>query len=177
MNLRDLGTRLHASRLDGSPATVLPLVPIVLLLQGCGGEAWQAETYPARGQITINGEPPEGAVIELHSKGQQPDVRNSRPWGLVQPDGSFVLSTYESGDGAPAGEYAVVIRWPPDASQPSFADRLGGAYSTAQKSEWDFTITEGENQLPPIEIVGVNVQSKDDARPPQKAPPGPAVGN
>lgn len=142
---------------------------------GCGGEDWQAETYPARGRITINGESPAGAVIELHSIGEQPDVRNSRPWAVVQGDGSYALSTYEQGDGAPPGEYAVAVRWPPDVSQPSLADRLGGAYANAQKSPWKVTIDAEDNELPLIEITGVNVAPKDEAGQARQAPPGPMM--
>lgn len=144
---------------------------------GCGGEAWHAETYPASGRITINGKPPAGAVVELRAVEEQPDVRNSRPWAVVREDGSYTLTTYEAGDGAPAGEYAVTIRWPPDVSQPSLADRLGGAFSRAERSRWNATISPGENELPPIEITGVKVQPQEKATPPAKAPPGPVMGN
>ena len=146
-----------------------------LACTGCG-EDWQAQTYPAHGRITINGEPPAGAVVELRSTGEQPDVRNSRPWGIVQEDGSFTLSTYEKGDGAPAGSYKVVVRWPPDVSQPSLADRLNGAYANSEGSQWSVEIAEGENQLPPIEIDGAKVLSKEQARAPRQAPPGPGMG-
>ena len=146
-----------------------------LACTGCG-EDWQAQTYPAHGRITINGEPPAGAVVELRSTGEQPDVRNSRPWGIVQQDGTYTLSTYEQGDGAPAGDYKVVVRWPPDVSQPSLADRLSGAYASSEKSQWSVSITEGENQLPPIEIEGANVRSKELATAPRQAPPGPGMG-
>lgn len=152
------------------------LVVLGFICSGCGGEDWQADAYPASGTLTVNGEPAEGAVVELHSVGQQPDVRNSRPWAIVQEDGSFTLSTYGSGDGAPAGEYDVIVRWPPDVSQPSLTDRLGGAYSTPAGSPATVTITEGENPLPPIEITGAKVSSKDAAAAPRRGPPGPMMG-
>lgn len=139
-------------------ALLLTLFAVVGLV-GCGGSDWQVQTYPSQGSVTINGEPPEGAVVELHSVGtQSPDVRDSRPWGIVQADGTYTLSTYEMGDGAPAGEYSVLIRWPPDVTKPSFADRLSGAFSTTEKSKWTVTIEQGDNELPLIEISGVKVQ-------------------
>lgn len=139
-------------------------------LPGCGGNDWHADTYPASGRVTINGEPAAGAVIELHSTGEaKPDVRNSRPWAVVQEDGGYVLSTYETGDGAPPGEYAIILRWPPDVKQPSLVDRLGGAYSQPDKSQWRVTITAGENELPPVEITGAKVLPKEQAK---AAPPG-----
>lgn len=145
------------------------------LCAGCG-EDWQAETYPAHGRIAINGEPPAGAIVELRSVHAQPDVRDSRPWGVVDAEGRFVLSTYEAGDGAPRGEYKVIIRWPPDVTQPSLADRLGGAYATSDKSQWSVSIEEGENELPSIDITGAKVASKEKAVAPRRAPPGPLTG-
>lgn len=148
----------------------------LLLCLGCG-ENWQAETYPAHGRITINGEAPNGAVIELYATGEAVDVRNSRPWAIVQEDGTYALSTYERGDGAPAGQYAVTVRWPPDVSQPSLADRLGGAFVRPERSRWGVTVGEGENELPPIEITGAQISSKEQASSPRRAPPDPPMGN
>lgn len=150
-------------------------VAVCMLCSGCGGDDWQASTYPASGQISINGQPPAGAVVELHAVGEVPDARNSRPWAVVQDDGSFTLTTYEAGDGAPVGEYAVTVRWPPDVSQPSLADRLGGAYATTERSRWNVTISNGDNALAPIEIDDAKVQSKEDASAPLKSPAGPAM--
>jgi hypothetical protein len=61
------------------------------------------------------------------------------PRGRVAADGSFQLTTYEDGDGAPEGEYAVLIEWPKkgpgkdgeEMSEEDEEDRLEGAYSSA----------------------------------------------
>ncbi|MHB0960886.1 MAG: hypothetical protein ACYC6N_27935 [Pirellulaceae bacterium] len=148
---------------------------LITLLNGCGDADWQAKTYPAHGRITVNGEPPVGAVVELRSTGEIPDVRNSRPWAVVQDGGFYTLSTYETGDGAPAGDYRLIIKWPPDVSQPSFADRLKGAYANAERSPWSVTISAGDNELPSIALNDVQVQSKEDATAPRMAPPGPGI--
>lgn len=154
---------------------ILALAGLLTCL-GCG-ESWQAETYPAQGQISVNGVPPTGAVVELYAADTPVDVQNSRPWAIVQEDGSYTLTTYEPGDGAPAGRYAVVLRWPPDVSQPSLADRLEGAYARPDRSQWTVTVREEENALPPIAITGAKVQSKEQANGPRRAPPGPPMGN
>ena len=155
-------------------AAAVVLVPLTV---GCGRNEWQVATYPASGTITINGDAPEGAVVELHSVGEQPDVRNSRPWGIVQADGTYTLSTYEAGDGAPPGEYAVTLRWPPDITKPSFADRLGGRFLKAEGSQWRVTIAKDENELPLIELANIRVQAEQDAEAPRRAPPGPGMGS
>lgn len=166
----------HGGRSQTAHALLLGLT-VAFACVGCGGEDWQAATYPARGKITINGEPPAGAVVELHSTGEQPDMRNSRPWAVVQEDGSFSLSTYETGDGAPPGDYKVVVRWPPDVTQPSLVDRLSGAYSSSERSRWTVSITEGENDVPPIEITGAKVLPKAQPADSGRTPPGPMMTN
>lgn len=147
----------------------------IVCLIGCGGDDWQAVTYPARGTILINGQAPVGAVVELRAAAESPDVRNSRPWAIVQADGSYELSTYERGDGAPAGDYKLTVRWPPDVNQPSMADRLAGAYANAKKSPWTVTVRAADNTLPPIEITGARVASAANAPTPRQAPPGPGM--
>lgn len=146
---------------------ILPVVLACAAASGCG-EGWEADTYPASGQVSVNGRPAAGSLVQLHSVGKGPDERNSRPWGLVKDDGTFTLSTYEAGDGAPAGDYVVTITWPDDPSVPSMADRLGFRYAQPGQSPWKVTIREGENTLPPIEIVDAKI---DAAGPPKTADP------
>lgn len=145
---------------------------------GCGGPSWQADTYPARGRITINGQPPAGAVITLVPAGQKVDQRGSKPWGIVDQRGEFNLSTYQSGDGAPAGEYVVTVRWPVDVTNMAAAmvDRLSGAYATPQRSTYKLTVAPGENEFPVIAITGAKVQSAKAAASRRRAPPMPGVG-
>ena len=64
--------------------------------------------YAVTGIVLLDGEPAEGATVVLH-----PDDRSLsiRPRGVVDADGSFQLTTYLPGDGAPVGEYKVTIEW------------------------------------------------------------------
>lgn len=130
---------------------------------GCG-EDWHAETHPATGRVTINGQPPEGALVHLYPAGEKVDVRNSRPWGVVQEDGTFTLTTYELGDGAPEGEYHFTIVWPFDPKVPSPTDRLGYKYSRPEQSQWQVTVEEGQNDLPLVEITNVAVNRDPQSR-------------
>lgn len=156
----------------------LPILAICLTGVGCG-DGWKAKTYPAAGRVTINGVAPEGARVHLHPLGEQVDSRNSSPWGVVQKDGTFTLSTYEKGDGAPPGEYKVTVRWPFEPDKPDLGDRLGYAFTKPEQSRWQVTIKEGDNQLPPIEVTGAVVakQRGGKAAGPGGAPPvGPPPG-
>jgi hypothetical protein len=117
----------------------------------------------------INGQPPAGALVQFHAAGEKPDVRNSRPWGVVQDDGTYRLSTYEQGDGAPAGEYVLTITWPWDVSKPSFEDRLNHVYASPERSKWRLTVSEGDNELPLVEIAGAKVDRRSSPDTPGSA--------
>lgn len=132
----------------------------IAMLAGCGSEVWQAATQPTTGSVSINGLPPSGALVQLHPVADAADKRKSLPWGKVQPDGTFTLTTYELHDGAPVGEYVATIVWPEDSSKPSFFDRLDHRYDQPEESQWHLQITDGENVLPPIEITNAKFIAK-----------------
>jgi hypothetical protein len=82
---------------------------------GCSGEA-RTPVYPVRGQVKYKGEPASGAFVVFHPIGAPAPAGPTgeevpRPTALVKPDGSFELTTFTGGDGAPAGDYAVTLRW------------------------------------------------------------------
>jgi hypothetical protein len=88
----------------------LPTQPIGLFfallmacLMGCGKPAYQLEIAPVRGTVTLDGQPlPSGYVVVTTSRGRMAS-------GRIQPDGSFVLTTYEVGDGAQVGTHPVIV--------------------------------------------------------------------
>lgn len=119
---------------------------------GCGRPSWQAKTQPAHGEVIVNGKPADGAFVTLYPVGKDVDSRQSRPWSIVEPDGSYTLRTYELDDGAPIGEYQVTVVWRFDPSSQAVTDRLGFAYSKPEQTPWRFTIKSGDNELPRIDI-------------------------
>lgn len=79
------------------------------------------------------------------------------PHGEVDADGRFRIGTYDTADGAPAGEYAVTITWPetkadPGGGEVTTGDRLGGRYSDPAKSKWKVQIRDGTNELEPFRL-------------------------
>ncbi len=90
---------------------LLALVSMV----GCGPKTKpRVPVFAVKGQAYLKGQPAVGAMVILH-----PDVGEKDPmWdsgfprGLVQPDGSFSIGTYEDADGAPAWQYVVVVNFP-----------------------------------------------------------------
>lgn len=121
---------------------------------GCGAaEEPRPEVHPVKGSITINGEPPEGALLVFHpANGAEFDERGTRPRATVEPDGQFSVTTYQDGDGIPTGSYDVTVLWfdDPDATTPH--DRLGGRYATPDQAGIQVTVDESATEIAPITI-------------------------
>jgi hypothetical protein len=143
-----------------SPPGVLALMGALgglMLLAGCGDSQDGVPVYPARGTVLYQGAPAEGAKVVLYDTNRQ-DPKAPFPTGEVQPDGTFRLTSYEEGDGAPAGTYKVTITWlepiPEGVNREMYspADRLGGRYANPEQSPLEVTIVEGNNELEPLEL-------------------------
>jgi hypothetical protein len=132
---------------------------------GCGGgtEDGRLAVQPASGKVTVAGQPAAGVFVVLYPAPGTPAAQAGvKPSGTTGEDGSFRLSTYEQNDGAPAGDYAVTMRWhradPRSAGRPAIPfgrqppDRFRGKYNNPQTTSWRVTIREGDNELPPFEI-------------------------
>ncbi len=79
--------------------TFLPL----LVCAGCGDG--RPALFPVRGEVVFSsGEPVREATIEFVPADSSPSPR-----GKTDSMGQFTLGTYESDDGAPAGDYRVLV--------------------------------------------------------------------
>src|SRR6516225_7107044 len=63
--------------------------------------------YPVKGQVLANGQPLAGAMIVFYPTA--PDSPTAS--GVTDGQGRFELSTYNTKDGAPVGDYDVTITW------------------------------------------------------------------
>ncbi|HUG93351.1 MAG TPA: hypothetical protein VML55_21100 [Planctomycetaceae bacterium] len=144
------------------PAAAWPLALLVpALLAGCGGPGGphRKETFPVVGQVVVDGQPPASPVkVRLHDLqgmgGEHPTVSHA----MTGDDGRFEISTYESGDGAPAGDYVLTFEWGRMnlmSMQYGGPDKLGGRYADPQKSKIRFSVTpdDGAVDLGRIELT------------------------
>jgi hypothetical protein len=127
-----------------------------LLLAGCGRSGPpRVTTYPTKGSVTYQGQPVSGAFLALHSKNDpRPDVPTST--AIVQPDGTFAVTTYDAADGVPPGDYVVTIQWRKAVKSggdyvlgPSL---LPAKYSRPETSDVVVHVAAGKNELPPITL-------------------------
>jgi hypothetical protein len=151
------GNRYQRPRRLNAFAAWLGAASLLVAAAGCGSkqDPNRLLVFPASGKLNIQGKIPAGAFLVLHPKNPAAGVESVRPRAHVKPDGSFELSSYESNDGAPAGEYAVTVEWRQTIKYPS-GDAGPGPnlvppkYTRPETSPVVIKIAEGTNQLDPI---------------------------
>ena len=138
---------------------IAALIMGCLIVAGCGDGKDRAKTYPVQGTATFQGEPMPGARINFSPIEGEAKERGLVPVGVVGEDGTFSVSTYETGDGAPAGRYKVTLVWDDESKMAAGGpggggslDRFKGRYKKPDKSRIEVTITEGKNVLDPIKL-------------------------
>lgn len=68
---------------------------------GCGDG--RPECFPFKGKVLIDDKPLPCGTIRVIPQNARPAI------GIIQPDGSFTLKTFEGGDGVVAGTHPVAI--------------------------------------------------------------------
>lgn len=127
---------------------------LAAITPGCGGTKWKdppvIPVMPVSGTVKYGGAIPVGAVVTLVPVGRTEEGIASQ--GTVQADGTFKISTYGTEDGAPVGEYVVLVQW----YKPLGGEdgNIGGPnviprnYSDPAKSPLKATVKEGTNEIP-----------------------------
>jgi len=130
-----------------------PLLAGTVVLLGSCAKSSHKPVYPVHGQVFYNGKPANGALILFHEI-NVPVSQEARPHGQVDQNGDFVLSTYASKDGAPAGDYVVTIDWRQTVPGRSAggSSLLPPEYGMPQRSPLRSTIRAESNNLPPFHI-------------------------
>ncbi len=137
---------------------VAKLLPAIALLVGCGPQ--QMTPHPVRGRVLVRGKPAMGADVSFF--GLDAELRTAAapfPRGTTDEDGVFELTSFELGDGAPEGEYAVTVVWragSADEVDPELhdehPDHLRGRYANPNESPLRAEVLDGDNDLPDFEI-------------------------
>lgn len=81
---------------------------LTFLASGCGSDnsavSIAMKPVPVKGTVTLNGKPLTQGTIRF-----EPDSGGREAQGDIQPDGSFVLTTFDAKDGAVEGEHRVAV--------------------------------------------------------------------
>lgn len=133
---------------------------------GCGSADSEGlvRTFPVSGTCLIDGAPGQGVVLVFHRVSSQGKLLAGSPRGVatVEADGSFKVTTFQTHDGAPDGEYAVTAQWPGDAPtnaapDETGPDQLGGRYDLKSPAA-RVRVAETENLLAPIALETTSVE-------------------
>jgi hypothetical protein len=97
-------------------------------LPGCGPGDNLPECAPVSGKLTIGGEPLASAMITFH-----PEKPGNSGQAASEPDGTYVLNTYGTHDGAIVGKHTVTVEryLPPMPTQPG--GKIPSAKATVPK--------------------------------------------
>jgi hypothetical protein len=131
---------------------------LVTAFAGCGSSQGsdRVPVFPATGRLVYDGRPLAGAFVVLHPRGVEQSHRAPRPHAQVSTDGSFSLTSYETDDGAPAGDYAVTVELRPLVNRggdiTAGPNILPPKYSRAETTPVTVQIAERRNDLPEIQI-------------------------
>jgi hypothetical protein len=139
------------------PTRFLPfaVAACALACSSCGNSSG---LYPVSGKVLVNGEPAVGATVTFVRKGSTDPLKEPTPQGMVGDDGTFTLRG-PGGDGAPPGEYVVLVEWKEGAGSKhgrapalSAPDRLKKKYLDPNKPLLTATVEAKTNNLPPFDL-------------------------
>jgi hypothetical protein len=138
-----------------APSAALGITALATAL-GCGKPAYELETAPVQGKVTLDGEPlPSGYVVV-------PTARGRMASGRIQPDGTFVLSTYDEGDGAQVGMHPVIVNeLPPDEFSPAPAEvrvPIPTRYTSAGTSGLTIDVKPGEDNYLELNLTSSTLE-------------------
>jgi hypothetical protein len=143
-----------------TPRAWVWLAGVVTLGAACNSESGPPHKacYPVKGQVLVGSHPAAGAMVIFHPTDAAAEEWSSGyPRAQVQTDGTFQLETYGDKDGAPAGDYKVLITWTQGANSEEIedtqmVDRLKGRYSDPSKSTLQAKVNAAPNELAPFKL-------------------------
>ena len=130
-------------------AGAVVLAALAVSISSCGSGP---KLSPVTGKVLYAGQPAEGATVVFHPIDGAADA--PRPSATVGADGSFRLTTYKFGEGAPPGEYVVAVAWfPPNARElTNPKSKLPERYGDPSASPLRATVKDGPTELQPFLI-------------------------
>ena len=129
-------------------------------LCSCSGEDpnWK-ETYPVTGEVYVDGAPADQLAVRCTDVNgldqEQPTISSA----FTDEAGKFEISTYETGDGVPEGDYILTFEWGQwNLISGSYGgpDKLDKKYLDPKKSEHKFTVVKGK----PTDLGRIELKSK-----------------
>jgi hypothetical protein len=108
--------------------------------------------HPVTGTVLYLDAPAEGATVVFQPVGGSNSLA---PSGTVGADGKFKLRTHPHGEGAPTGDYIVLVTWfPPDSrDQENPRNKLPTRFGSPTDSPLRAKVNPGPNELEPFRLT------------------------
>jgi hypothetical protein len=121
------------------------------LAAGCADR--DVPVFPVSGKVTVGGKAAAGAQVVFHPSAGADD--GPRPSAITGPDGTFKLTTRAKDDGAPAGDYKVLVVHrvqvgPVDEGRSRNA--LPEKYNRPDQTPLSATVRPGSNDVPAFDL-------------------------
>jgi hypothetical protein len=126
---------------------------------------YRKPTSPVTGQIHVDGEPPGSPLqVACHDLNGMDKEHPSVSAAITDNNGTFRVSTYETGDGIPPGEYVLTFSWQEfNLMSMSYGgpDKLNKRYQDPKQSAVRFTVVEGQ----PLNLgrIELTTESSDES--------------
>ncbi len=124
---------------------------ISCVLMGCSKGEQRLPTHQVVGKVLRKGAGLPNATVVFHAKDSAKGF--FKPRATTNANGEFVLTTYESGDGAPAGEYEVTLeQWIFLNPEVGATNRLPNKLGVPSTSGLKATVAKTANSIPAFEL-------------------------
>ena len=129
---------------------LLSIVCMVGSTIGCNRET-KLPTHKVTGKVTKKGVGLPNATVIFHAK--NPPAGFIKPRAISDANGEFTLTTYESGDGAPIGDYEVTLeQWLYNNPEVGATNRLPSKFGSPATSGIQVKVAANVNALSPFEV-------------------------
>ena len=130
----------------------ISLAAFLLVFGACEPSEQKVPVFTVSGVVTENGKALENATVVFHATNVATNV--PKPTGKTNAQGEYQLTTYDTNDGAPAGDYIVTVeRWTTLRPDEGPANRLPAKYAKPETSKLQRTIKAEQKQtLPTLEL-------------------------
>lgn len=105
------------------------------------------ETFPVTGELYVDGQPAAQVLVKFHDVNGMDKQNPTESSTFTDEAGKFALSTFEAGDGVPAGDYIATFMWGqlnPLSNQYGGPDKLKNKYVDPKKSEFKVKVEPGQ---------------------------------
>ncbi|MFQ5732027.1 MAG: hypothetical protein ACE5KM_08735 [Planctomycetaceae bacterium] len=133
----------------------------VALCCSCGKEETNRKpTFPVTGRVTVDGKAPGSPIaVKCHPVDGMDKQNPTISSAFTAEGGKFEISTYNSGDGIPEGQYVLTFYWGkhnPFTMNYGGPDKLKNRYKNPKTSKFKITVKAGE----PTDLGRIDLKTK-----------------